>query len=341
MEHTGKTAEILNALKSDMTAQIYWLKSCQISSPGSPADGAISRYPGQGSVTPYFSNFAAMALLEEPACLPSVERYLNWYLRNQEKNGTIRDYYYDSKYNYKTTAPDSEDAYAGTFLTLAFTYYKKASSTSWINNNIKKLKKIATSVVNLIDRDGLTFVLAGRRTKFLMDNCEAYRGLADFAELLGDIGDQEAPFYKAKAEVIAGGIDKVLFNPQKQYYHPSKRFWIRPRVNLKRFYPDTACQVFPVLYGLIKPESGRGGHLYRVLNDYHGNWVTIKPPDHPWMILGFYSCLHKNYAKAYEKIRHSRKAYIDTGSGSWFCAESAFFTLTCAKLILERDKWLY
>lgn len=340
MEYTIGS-ELINALKSNMLSQIYWLKSCQVLSPGSPADGAVTRYPDQGWVTPYFSNFAAMAMLEEPSCYPSVERYLDWYLRNLEENGTILDYHYDEKLNFKTATPDSEDAYAGTLLSLAYAYHKKTDYTNWARKNLQNLKKVARVIINLMDRDGLTFALASYRVKYLMDNCETYRGLADFAALLDCIGDQEASYYKVKADTVARGIEKSLLNRFSGYYHPSKTGWIKPRINPKKFYPDATCQSFPVLYGLIKPESGRGARLYNVLNEYHGNWVTIGPPDYPWMILGLYACLHGDYRKAYEKIRHAREAYIDTGSGNWFCAESAFFVLTCARLIRDWDRWLY
>ena len=115
MAYISNAAEVVHALQANLAAQIKWLKSCQILSHGSSADGAITRYPDQGWVTPYFSNFAAMAILEEPTSYPLVERYLNWYLRNLEKNGTILDYHYDHNNNPKTARPDSEDAYAGTF----------------------------------------------------------------------------------------------------------------------------------------------------------------------------------------------------------------------------------
>lgn len=341
MEYPSKATEIIYALSSNMVAQIYWIKSCQILSPGNKADGAITRYPDQGGVMPYFSNFAAMAMLEEPSCYPFVERYLDWYLRNLESNGTIRDYSYDEKLNSTTSKPDSEDAYAGTFLSLAVLYHKKAGQTNWIRRNLADLKKVARSIINLMDRDGLTFALAGYRVKYLMDNCEAYRGLADFAELLVYLGDREASYYKARAEAIAAGIERFLWNPLNFYYHPSKTGWIRPGVNLKKFYPDAACQVFPVLYGLIEPGTDRGARLYKIFNDNQTNWVTIKPPDYPWMILGLYACLHGDYSRAYEKVRYARESYIDTKSGNWFCAEAAFFVLTCAKLLQKKEFWLY
>ncbi len=341
MKQLNNTGEIIYALSSNMVAQIYWIKSCQILRPGHRADGAIARYPDQAGVMPYFSNFAAMAMLEDPSCFPFVERYLDWYLRHLERNGTIRDYSYDKDLNFKAARPDSEDAYAGSFLSLANNYHKKAGQTGWVKANLPDLKRVARVIINLMDRDGLTFALASYRVKYLMDNCEAYRGLADFAELLADLGDREASYFKAMAESIATGIERSLWNRLNFCYYPSKTGWIRPGVNFKKFYPDATCQIFPVLYGLIKPDQERGARLYQLFNDNQTNWLTIRPPDYPWMILGLYACLHGDYSKAYEKVRNARETYIDTKSGNWFCAEAAFFIFTCARLLCDREKWLY
>ncbi|OPY56873.1 MAG: hypothetical protein A4E55_01904 [Pelotomaculum sp. PtaU1.Bin035] len=329
----------MDYLKHNMEGQLNWLKSCQILNPGSSADGAIRKYPDQGWIMPYFSNFTAMAMLEDPSSGPLVERYLDWYLLNLEKNGTILDYHYDEKMNSTTAGPDSEDSYAGTYLSLACAYHYRTGQTGWVNKNLPRLKKVARAIINLIDRDGLTFALASYRVKYLMDNCETYRGLRDFANLLRHIGDQETSHFQAGADAIANGIERALWNPRDRYYHASKTGWFRPRVNMKKFYPDATCQVFPVLYGLIKPDSGRAARIFKTFNDSHPDWVHIKPPDFPWMILGYYACLHGDYRRAYEKIRTAVEVYIAPKSGSWYCAEAAFFVMICALLIKRKYEW--
>lgn len=337
----NNTSEIIRALKYNMAFQIGWLKSCQILSTGSSADGAIGRYPDQGWVMPYFSNFAAMALLEDVNTYSLVERYLNWYLLNLEADGTIMDFHYDENFNVKKASPDSEDAYAGTYLSLVTVYHKRTGKTNWVRKNLEALKKVANSIANLTDRDGLTFALAKYKVKYLMDNCEVYRGLADFAGLLDYLGDQEASLFANRAKAVATGIENSLWNSRKDYYYPSKTgWWLRPGLNMKKFYPDAACQVFPVLYGLIEPESDRGTMLYKRFNNYHPDWITIKPPDYPWVILGYYASLHGDYKRAYEKLRYVRNEYIETKSGNWFCAEAAFFVLTCARLLQKSKEWL-
>lgn len=333
--------EIIRALKNNMLSQVGWLKSCQILSPGSSADGAIGRYPDQGWVNPYFASFAAMAMLEDNNAHHLVERYLNWYLSNLENDGTIKDYHYDENLQAEKASPDSEDAYAGAYLSLVTAYHERTRKTSWVRNNLPSLKKVASCIINLTDRDGLTFALARYRVKYLMDNCEVYRGLADFARLLDYLGDQEASFFQARAKVIATAIERYLWNARSACYQPSKNvWWLRPSVNLKKFYPDATCQLFPALYGLIEPGSDRGIQLYELFNNYQPDWLVITPPEYPWVILAYCASLHGDYQRAYEKLRFVRKEYIETKSGNWFCAEAAFFVLTCARLLQRSGEWL-
>jgi len=327
--------EVMNTLRESMTAQILWLRVCQILNKGNGADGAIARYPGGGWITPYFANFAALAMLEDPSAYPLVERYLDWYLRNLQDNGTILDYYYDQELNFKTARPDSEDAYAGTYLFLAACYHQRTGQTVWVQQNLPRLKKVARVITRLMDRDGLTFALDDYRVKYLMDNCEAYRGLADFARLLDILGDVEAPYFKTRAEAIISGVEKALWNRRRSCYHPSKTGRFKARVNLKSFYPNAACQVFPALYGLIEPASDRGTGLYKLLNRYQPDWATIKPPSYPWVLLAYSACLHGDYSKACEKLRCVRETYIASQSENWFCAEAAFYVLTCAFLLTK------
>ena len=137
-----------------------------------------------------------------------------------------------------------------------------------------------------MDWDGLTYALASHKVKYLMDNCEAYRGLEDFGKLLDSLGSGEAPHYRARAKSIAAGIERMLWNPRIQLYHASKTGWFRPGVNIKKFYPDASCQIFPVLCGLHKPESERGVRLYKIFNEYHptGLKSALIIPGWSWLL---------------------------------------------------------
>ncbi len=85
--------KIFASLEEEKERQISWLRKCQILCPGSTADGAIKRYPNGGWVTPYFANFAAAALLEDPGSRPLVKRYLDWYIRHLEPDGVDRQHF--------------------------------------------------------------------------------------------------------------------------------------------------------------------------------------------------------------------------------------------------------
>ncbi|HUW64241.1 MAG TPA: hypothetical protein VMW83_06050 [Spirochaetia bacterium] len=315
--------------------QINWLKDCQILEPGQATDGAIRSYPDQGTVKPYFANFAALALLDDPPTAPLVRRYMDWYVRHLEDNGTIRDYQYDAGSGGRTSRPDSEDAYAGTFLYLAARYHQVCPGDTWVGENLPALKKVAGVITGLMDTDGLTFALANYRVKYLMDNCEAYRGLADFAGLLAELGDDHAACFRGRAARIKAGIEKVLWNPRRQVYQPSGAGLLRPRVNWRKFYPDATCQIFPALYGLISPASPRAFQLYRDFNRYQPQWTQIRPPDFPWVILAYWAARQGGCLRAREKLLFVQQAYVDAHAGSWFCAEAAFFVLTSSLLLQQ------
>lgn len=320
-------------ISTKMIRQIDWLKGCQILRPGHEADGAITRYPDQGWVTPYFSNSAAHAMLYDSSSHSRVEKYLNWYLRNSEKNGTIFDYQYPPDGDTLTARPDSEDAYAGTYLSLVAAYHKHTGNLAWIRENLPGLKKVAGAMINLMDRDGLTYAMDSYRVKYLMDNCEVYKGFKDFAELLGLIKDPEAGYYCGMAERVAFGIERALWHRCLKRYCSSKTGFFSSGSSWQKFYPDAACQVFPAVYGLIEPDSARAKDLYEKLNRYQPGWLKFGPPDYPWMILGYCACLHGDYGRARQKVRFADEAYLVQGSGEWFCAESAFYVITCAALL--------
>ncbi|MCL6635683.1 MAG: hypothetical protein K6T29_07955 [Peptococcaceae bacterium] len=327
-----QTAKVFD-LKARLAAQIRWLTRCQILRPGEAADGAISRYPDQGWITPYFSSFAALAMLYDPDCHHRVRRFLDWYLRHLRADGTVPDYQYGEDGAVRTAKPDSEDSYAATILSLAAAYCRTTGDTAWAAANMDRLKKVAGVMVRLMKKDGLTYALASHRVKYLMDNCEVYKGFDDFAGLLQSLGDPAAAYYSGKAAAVAGGIEKALWNARSGSYH-SAIIWpfLKSGTDWKKFYPDAACQVFPALYGLLDPASRRAQDLYGKLTQNH-DWVHIRPPDYPWMILGYCACLHGDYGRALEKVKFTEEVYIKSGSGNWFCAESAFYVMTCAALL--------
>ncbi|MBC7347300.1 MAG: hypothetical protein H5U00_07575 [Clostridia bacterium] len=328
-----QAAETLEPLRERLAAQLTWLVSCQIRCPGDDADGALALAPGSNRVNPYFANFAALALLEDQAAFPAVERYLEWYLRHLKEDGTIPDYHYPPGSPPRPARPDSEDAYAGTYLLLVTQYHRRSGRTEWVRENLPALKKVARVIVGLKDGDGLTFALADYRVKYLMDNCEAYRGLADFAELLCFLGDPEAAYFRARATEIARGVEKGLWDRRRRCYRPRKAAWFAARANLRRFYPDAAAQLYPALYGLIAASSPRAAHLYALFNRHHPGWVDLAPPAYPWMLLAYCACLHGDYARARKKLGRAWEAYVVPRAPSWYCAEAAFFVLTAARLL--------
>jgi hypothetical protein len=84
---------------------------------------------------------------------------------------------------------DSDDSYAATFLSLASRYVTISGNNSWLQANLQKLKDISYSnLARSMKPSGLTTVFQHSQNttnaSYLMDNCEGYRGLRDFAQLL-------------------------------------------------------------------------------------------------------------------------------------------------------------
>ena len=79
-----------------------------------------------------------------------------------------------------------------------------------------QLDAIGNVIVQTQNSDGLTWAKPDYQIKYLMDNCEAYRGLRDLASLFGaafnDAGKQQ--YYPYKAPII----DAIVFNTRRPLF---------------------------------------------------------------------------------------------------------------------------
>lgn len=177
-------------------------------------DGAF-RMSGSGvpvRIVPYFSNFAAMALLAaneqqpNPEDVQCVRRWIDWYVDHQESDGTIFDYAgtVDS-YRSKGTR-DSTDSYAATFLMVLRRYQKVAEgrvSAEYFIGGERALHALE----DVMQPDGLTVTKPEYRIKYLMDNIEVYQGLVEGADLFDSVGRADVA---RRARSLARGVaDRV------------------------------------------------------------------------------------------------------------------------------------
>jgi len=309
-------------------SELSWLLSTQRD------DGAIALDDTHQRVVPYFSNLAALALLDEHA--PEVLRYLEWYLARLNRpdrfglHGTVYDRYYVGGVEKSTYDYDSADSYAATFLSLVRQYQVRTADLEWVSHNLDELRIVAGVISSLQDADGLVWAKPNHKMKYLMDNCENYRGLMDWADLLDVLGEtDEAAVWRGHADSIKQAIDRELWDSRRQKY-----LWGVGRV-LKRvprngvWYPDNVAQLYPVIFGVISAESERAVRLYSGFNEMFPTWPElIKKEPYPWAIVAYAARRMGDAPRAHAFIESSVRSLEAGRSPVWHAMESAFLLMT-------------
>src|SRR3989344_2246118 len=139
---------------------------------------------------------------------------------------------------------------------------------------------------------GLTSVFQSPRSQsnssgYLMDNCEGYRGLRDFAALLRSRSElHEANYYDLLASNTAEGVSRFLFKAPAQAFLSSDA---APALTAD-FYPGTTCQVYPQAFGL-RELAGQSTAGWNYFNTHTPGWETGSHDPFPWAILGYVAAL--------------------------------------------------
>lgn len=265
--------------------------------------GALPMYPvrkpGDSSkICPYFSEFAGLSLLLRPEKYgDNVRRYLDWHISRLNtaetdyngEDGTIYDYILtldeDGTFREEimidpsTGGPlyDSTDSYAALFLHLILEYSLATGNTGYIRSNTDAIDRSVKAMLCTLD-DGLTWAKPDYKVKYLMDNCEVYRGLCSAVSIYSDIllpvcVDQKRAGYMNQeisrlTEIkkdLYEAIEKYLWNNADDSYYvgvvegnkgiPEKTDW-------QLFYPDALAQLFPVIMDLASTDEPRAVSLY-------------------------------------------------------------------------------
>ena len=177
-------------------------------------DGMI-RMNGAGDLVwtvPYFSNFAAMALLAandtraNPRDVNHVQRWLLWYADNQEPDGTIYDRQGTLSAYESNGKRDSTDSYAATFLMVTWRY-KQAIDGESAPEITNAATKALAAIQAVLQKAGLTIAKLDYPIKYLMDNTEVYGGLQEGASFFDSVGRKAEA---EKARTMALGIARSL-----------------------------------------------------------------------------------------------------------------------------------
>ncbi len=309
-------APVLQHAETSSTEAKWLAESLQLPS------GAISHQSDAFPrfINPYFSNLAATALTRDATRLPAVKKYILWYFAhlnwpdNQGLHGTVYDYQVDSAGTERSLQSyDSADSYAATFITLLRAYHEASGDTALLKAYKYQLDVIGGVMVKLKDTDHLTVAKPNYRVKYLMDNCEVQKGLSDLAFLMRNVlGDaRAADWYQVHANQVKTAVLTELSNGTTFYVSKTDDGAKAP-VNWSIWYPHSVAQMFPLVFGLLAPDSPRAKALYAELNKpgHQGGWESQNKDAFPWTVMGYAAILLGDTARAETFYARMRSQYI-------------------------------
>jgi hypothetical protein len=257
----------------------------------------------------YFDNLGLIASCQTK---PSwVRDYLARYLSNVDQStGTIKDVEDISTAAFQPS--DSDAPYAATMLSLA-ARCRRTSDQQWTVADLTLFKQIARKTILAAQKpNGLVKGKIDPQADAicrLMDNCEVYRGLADFSEMLARDDDADAKEFADAATRVAAGIAGL-------YDERLKAFKAADVDAGEKFYPYRAAQIFPEVYGVPLGDQARTAERYEAawnfLNATDDRWDSGEVKDgslqgYPWMILGYAAAKHGKPELARKQLAYFQK----------------------------------
>ena len=279
-----------------------WLAEIQLSNGAMPMRPVVN---GNGTVkvTPYFADFAALSLLNQADLYADhVKKYMDWHFSHLNTaqtdhngvDGTIYDYNItvrdgvvekeeihiaDGKNSY-----DSTDSYAATFLMVLQKYAEKTGDTAYILEHKADIQRVVSALFATMV-DGLTLAKPDYEVKYLMDNCEVYDGMLAGEKLYSQIlvpADKSLAATRDKlkdgAREVADRIESEMWSDG--FYHPTldRDSGVCWDFDWSEYYPSATAQTFPIIHGLIAPNSDHARALYDGFCNAYA-WETYDIPD--------------------------------------------------------------
>lgn len=256
-------------------------------------------------VVPYFSNLAVTALLDverSPRSRQVAEDWIDWFLARRGPDGVPVEHWVRASDGLELTCPaqlptqpavercnaiDATDSAASTFLILLHAYHQAEGSRAFLRQREAAIRRVAHTLLDLQDADGLTFARTDYRVKYLMDNAETVAGFEAMAHLEREVLEGESSVYRHAAQKASVGLAS-LRDPDTQLLA-----WARmpdgaeEASQINQWYADAVAQVWPQVFGVTSE-----GHGYRQLDAaWNGealpDWTTHRDASgFAWPVLG-------------------------------------------------------
>ena len=222
-----------------------------------PYAGAYRLAPG-GAVNWYFATTSLLRLRHLP--LAQTRAYLDAYLAHLDPQDGIADVLPTPTGIYAPVAPDSEDAYAATLLSLAARYRLESRDDAWWRASVATLSSIAyAKLLTQFKPDGLIRASKTDGTGYLMDNVEDYAGLRAFASALALTRSGDARYVASFVAPLGNAIQR-LYDRSAHAFRWSDSDPLGPLTP----YPACTAQLYPQLYNVTS------GHLAADLDRWAG-----------------------------------------------------------------------
>jgi len=357
---TAASEEALELFRYVFETETAWLASLQLENGALPMTRSQN---GELRMNPYFADFAALALLDNAEkYADNVKAYMDWHfghLNTAEEDfngldGTIYDYVITVKDGRivsevisepdNADSYDTTDSYAATFLTVVYKYFSKTGNSDYLASNAEDLERI-TNVIFSNLQNGLTYAKPNHRVKYLMDNCEIYEGAIAAAGIFEELVQSGKNEYaamrddcKALISTIKANINNKLWNYVGRYYKPGIAAYVGVPTKIfswNLYYPQATSQLFPIICGVIEPDTERAVHLYSKFCESF-EWESFDYPDDFYWGANVYAAAIMNdvdrvttYMTNYEKL-------MDDHAWPLYNADAAR-TSMAAYMMLERN----
>ncbi len=192
-----------------------------------------------------------------------------------------------------------------------------------------ELDAIGGVLIKTQQSDGLTWAKPDYQIKYLMDNCEAYRGLRDLASIyqnaFGDAG--KAAYYNTAADKMRTGILGMWMNGSWAVYKDGIGRLAAP--HLGTWYADASAQVFPVLMGVVNSSDSRAQQSYAAFNAAWPNWPTLSfnaQDPFPWCLIADGAAAMGDKARVATYVNSMQSKYVNSNfPWPFYSAEAGWF----------------
>lgn len=242
--------------------------------------GSIKLTPESKDIVPYFSNIAAIGLIKAYKLtgnftyLLAARNWLDWYSTHQNKwfdskgiLGTIYDFKLLSNGSEVPTFDyDSSDSYAATYLWALYEYFLVTNDSSYLKQKEENILLALNAIFSTMNQDNLTYAKPDYKVKYLMDNCEVYKGIYSAGKVLLALGNSSGIKLIEKSEAIRNSILSTFLTEEGYFlWAPSVS------ANLNNFYPDLMANFWPVVMNVVDGNSSTAQKLFNSLKS-HKYW---------------------------------------------------------------------